>query len=148
MPPPDPEAPEVRLFVYGLLLRGEREHALLEGAPLLGEVLTAPEHTLVDLDFYPVLLEGGRGAVQGELYAVSRHLRFKLDVHHQCPALFRRISVQLADGTRAETYVMDEDKVRGRRRLRGGSWRGRFEARKSSVPPGPMTQCAKKRFGS
>ena len=64
MQPPDPEALEVRLFVYGLLLRGEREHALLEGAPLLGEVLTAPEHTLVDLDFYPVLLEGGRGAVQ------------------------------------------------------------------------------------
>lgn len=144
---PEPEhEPEVRLFVYGLLLQGEREHGLLEGAPLLGQVLTAPEHTLVDLDFYPALLVGGRAAVQGELYGVSRHLRFKLDVHHQCPALFRRVSVQLADGTQAETYVMDEDKVRGKRRLRGGSWRGRFEPRKSSVPPGPMTQYAKKRF--
>jgi gamma-glutamylcyclotransferase (GGCT)/AIG2-like uncharacterized protein YtfP len=147
MEPAPAPPPEVRLFVYGLLLRGEREHALLEGAPLLGEVLTAPEHTLVDLDFYPVLLEGGRGAVQGELYGVSRHVRFKLDVHHQCPALFRRISVRLADGTLAETYAMDEDKVRGKRRRRGGSWRGRFEPRKSSVPPGPMTQYVKKRFG-
>lgn len=144
-PPADP--PEVRLFVYGLLLRGEREHGLLEGAPLLGEVLTAPEHTLVDLDFYPVLLESGRGAVEGELYGVSRHLRFKLDVHHQCPVLFRRISVRLADGTVAETYAMDEEKVRGKRRLKGGSWRGRFEPRKSSLPPGPMTQYVKKRFG-
>jgi len=138
--------PEVRLFVYGLLLQGEREHALLEGAQLLAETLTASEHTLVDLDFYPVLLVGGRVAVQGELYGVSRHLRFKLDVHHQCPVLFRRITIKLADGTEAETYAMDEDKVRGKRRLKNGSWRGRFEPRKSSVPPGPMTQYARKRF--
>jgi len=139
-------APEVLLFVSGLLLQSEREHGLLEGAPLLRQTWTAPEHTLVDLDFYPVLLVGGRVAVQGELYGISRHLRFKLDVHHQCPALFRRISVRLVDGTEAETYAMDEDKVRGKRRLRGGSWRGRFEPRKSSVPPGPMTEYARKRF--
>jgi gamma-glutamylcyclotransferase (GGCT)/AIG2-like uncharacterized protein YtfP len=115
----------------------------------LGEVRTTPEHTLVELDFYPVLLLGGRVAVSGELYAISRQLRFKLDVHHQCPALFRRISVKLAGGTEAETYVMDEDKVRGRRRIRGGSWRGRFEPRTrdgGSVPPGPMTEYARKRF--
>lgn len=136
----------VRLFVYGLLLQGEREHGLLEGAQLLGEAQTVPEHTLVDLSFYPALLVGGNVAVLGELYSVSRELRFKLDVHHQCPALFRRVSVNLADGTRAETYVMDDDKVRGKRRLRGGSWRGRFEPRKSSVPPGPMTEYARKRF--
>ncbi|HEX2874435.1 MAG TPA: gamma-glutamylcyclotransferase family protein [Polyangiaceae bacterium] len=136
----------VRLFVYGLLLQGEREHGLLEGAQLLGEAQTVPEHTLVDLSFYPALLMGGNVAVLGELYSVSRELRFKLDVHHQCPALFRRASVNLADGTRAETYVMDDDKVRGKRRLRGGSWRGRFEPRKSSVPPGPMTEYARKRF--
>jgi gamma-glutamylaminecyclotransferase len=141
----EPEA-TVRLFVYGLLLQGEREHALLEGARFLGEARTAPEHTLVDLSFYPALLIGGQVEVQGELYAVSRELRFKLDVHHQCPALFRRVSVKLADGSQAETYVMDDDKVRGKRRLRGGSWRGRFEPRKSSVPPGPMTEYARKRF--
>lgn len=140
-------APEVRLFVYGLLLQGEREHALLEGAPLLSEARTAAEHTLVDLDFYPVLLLGGQVSVVGELYGISRQLRFKLDVHHQCPALFRRAIVKLSDGSEAETYVMDDEKVRGKRRLRGGSWRGRFEPRKSSVPPGPMADYARKRFG-
>ena len=142
----EPAEPEVRLFVYGLLLQGEREHDLLEGAPLLGEARTVPEHTLVDLNFYPVLLVGGQVAVLGELYGVSRHLRFKLDVHHQCPVLFRRVTVKLSDGTEAETYVMDEEKVRGKRRLRAGSWRGRFEPRRSSVPPGPMTEYMRKRF--
>jgi gamma-glutamylcyclotransferase (GGCT)/AIG2-like uncharacterized protein YtfP len=142
----EPAEPEVRLFVYGLLLQGEREHPLLEGAPLLGQVQTVPEHTLVDLSFYPVLLVGGQVAVAGELYGVSRHLRFKLDVHHQCPVLFRRVTVKLSDGSEAETYVMDEEKVRGKRRLRGGSWRGRFEPRRSSVPPGPMTEYVRKRF--
>jgi gamma-glutamylcyclotransferase (GGCT)/AIG2-like uncharacterized protein YtfP len=141
-----PDQPEVRLFVYGLLLQGEREHALLEGATLLGEALTIPQHTLVDLDFYPALLVGGQVAVAGEVYAISRHLRFKLDVHHQCPALFRRVTVALGDGTEAETYVMDDEKVRGKRRLRGGAWRGRFEPRKNSTLPGPMTEYARKRF--
>ena len=136
----------VRLFVYGLLLQGEREHGLLEGATFLGEARTTAEHTLVDLDFYPVLLVGGRVEVMGELYGVTLEQRFRLDVHHQCPALFRRASVTLSDGSQAETYVMDDDKVRGKRRLRGGSWRGRFEPRKSSVPPGPMTEYARKRF--
>jgi gamma-glutamylcyclotransferase (GGCT)/AIG2-like uncharacterized protein YtfP len=143
----EPATPEVRLFVYGLLLQGEREHALLEGAPLLAEARTVAEHTLVDLDFYPVLLLGGQVSVVGELYAISRQLRFKLDVHHQCPALFRRARVLLSDGSEAETYVMDDEKVRGKRRLRAGSWRGRFEARKSSMPPGPMADYARKRFG-
>ncbi|HVY28137.1 MAG TPA: gamma-glutamylcyclotransferase family protein [Polyangiaceae bacterium] len=143
---PDSTLPDVRLFVYGLLLQGEREHALLEGAPLLGEARTLPQHTLVDLDFYPVLLTSGGVAIVGELYQVSRQLRFKLDVHHQCPALFRRVTVRLDDGTEAETYAMDEEKVRGKRRLKNGSWRGRFEPRRSSAPPGPMTHYAKTRF--
>lgn len=137
---------EVRLFVYGLLLQGEREHALLEGAALLAKTSTQARYTLVDLDFYPVLLLGGQVAVQGELYAISRDLRFRLDVHHQCPALFHRASIELSDGSSAETYLMDEDKVRGKRRLRAGSWRARFEPRRSSVPPGPMTEYARKRF--
>lgn len=142
----EPVDTDLRLFVYGLLLKGEREHPLLEGAQLLEEARTAPEHMLVDLEVYPVLLVGGQVSVLGELYGVSRHLRFKLDVHHQCPVLFRRITVQLADGTQAETYAMDEEKVRGKRRLKNGSWRGRFEPRKSTVPPGPMTEYARKRF--
>jgi gamma-glutamylaminecyclotransferase len=139
--------PQVLLFVYGLLLQGEREHALLGGACLIGEARTKPQYTLVDLDFYPVLLERGQVSVLGELYEVTRQQRFELDVHHQCPALFRRITIELSDGTRAETYAMDEEKVRGKRRLKGGSWRGRFEPRKSTVPPGPMTDYARKRFG-
>jgi len=138
--------PEVRLFVYGLLLRGEREHALLEGATLLGEVRTLPQYTLVDLDFYPALLAFGTVSVLGEVYAVSRHLRYLADVHHECPALFERVTVGLADGTQAETYVMDEGKVRGKRRLKEGSWRGRFLPRPSGAPIGPMAEYARKRF--
>ena len=146
MEPAHPGPVTVRLFVYGLLLQGEREHGLLEGAAFLGEARTTAEHTLVDLDFYPVLLVDGRVEVLGELYGITLEQRFKLDVHHQCPALFRRVTVKLADGTQAETYAMDEDKVRGKRRLRNGSWRGRFEPRRSSVPPGPMTEYTRKRF--
>ncbi|HEX7671216.1 MAG TPA: gamma-glutamylcyclotransferase family protein, partial [Polyangiaceae bacterium] len=117
------------MFVYGLLLAGEREHDLILGAEFLGEAVTKPEYTLVDLGVYPALLSGGSGAVTGELYLVSRKQRFDVDVKKEVPILFQRIVVRLADGSNAETYAMKDDQVRGKRRLANGDWRGRFQPR-------------------
>jgi gamma-glutamylcyclotransferase (GGCT)/AIG2-like uncharacterized protein YtfP len=120
----------VRLFVYGLLLAGEREHALLAGSTLIGPVRTKAEFYLVDLGVYPALVPGGQVSVVGELYLVSKATRFELDVKRQCPVLFQRIRVTLEDGSEAEAYAMREEQVRGKRRLKLGDWRGRL-----SPPP-------------
>jgi gamma-glutamylaminecyclotransferase len=135
----------ILLFVYGLLLEGEREHELLGKAKLVAKVRTQPGYTLVDLDFYPALLVGGQVAVLGELYEVDKRTRFELDVHKQCPALFQRLKVTLEDGSEAETYVMQDEQVRGKRRIKHGSWRDRFQPRPRSAP-GPMGEYAKKRW--
>jgi gamma-glutamylcyclotransferase (GGCT)/AIG2-like uncharacterized protein YtfP len=80
----------------------------------------------VDLGLYPALLLEGETSVTGELYLVTRAQRFQLDVKKECPALFQRSVVKLADGSQAEAYVMREEQVRGKRRLKQGDWRGRF----------------------
>jgi gamma-glutamylaminecyclotransferase len=130
---------DIRLFVYGSLLRGERDHALLEGASFVGEARTAPSYTLVDLGPYAALLENGRVSVAGQLYLIDKKQRFAIDVKRECPVLFQRILVRLDDDTTAETYAMHDEQVRGKRRIGHGDWRRRFEPkRRAESVPGIM----------
>lgn len=126
---PESDSERVLLFVYGLLMKGESEHSLLSAAEFLGEATTKPAFTLVDLGVYPALVVGGTTAVFGELYGMSTQVRFVLDVRHQCPALFQRVRVTLADGALVDAYVMRDEQVRGKRRLKHGDWRSRFAPR-------------------
>lgn len=134
--------------MYDLLLAGEREHHLLEGAPFLGAAITAARYTLVDLGVYPALLGRGNVAIVGELYRIDRKQRFTIDVKKEVPILFQRIVVELADGTAAETYAMKDEQVRGKRRLANGDWRNRFAPRPRPDTAGPFVRAARARFGS
>lgn len=125
----------MRLFVYSSLLAGERDHAQLQGAKFLGAVRTTPAYTLVELGPYAALVAGGAVSVLGELYLIDKKLRFVLDVNKQYPALFHRIEVALEDGSSAEAYAMRDEQVRGKRRIKHGSWRDRFAPRPRVVPP-------------
>ena len=88
---------------------------------------------------------GGHVAVLGEPYEVDKKTRFGLDVKRQCPVLFHRIAVRLDDGSAAEAYAMHDEQVRGKRRLKHGSWRDRFLPR-ARTAPGPMSEYARKRW--
>ncbi|APR78823.1 Hypothetical protein A7982_04170 [Minicystis rosea] len=117
--------PTFTLFVYGTLLRGEESHALLEGATFLGEAKTVASYRLVDLGTYPGLVRGGDLSVVGELYSLDAPTLATIDVHKGHPVLFKRDFVELDGGGDAQAYHLDQDQVRGRRRLAGGSWRER-----------------------
>ena len=135
-----------RLFVYGTLLPGEREHALLVSAELLGQAVTEPSFQLVDLGLYAALVADGKVAVHGELYALSLQTRRAIDVARQVPILFQRVTIRLADGGAAETYMMNADPVRGKRRLAHGDWRKRFAPAVPHRAGGPMVAWARGRF--
>ena len=85
-----------RLFVYGTMLPGEREHQHLEGAEACGRVVTEPLYGLYEVGAYAALVAGGTTAVVGELYSITAAHRFRLDVHREHPRLFVRDTIQLA----------------------------------------------------
>jgi gamma-glutamylcyclotransferase (GGCT)/AIG2-like uncharacterized protein YtfP len=138
--------PEVVLFVYGTLLRGESSHALLDGAMAVGPVKTTATFDLYDLGVYPALVAGGSTAVAGELYEVTTTLLATIDVHEEVPRLFNRLMVELDDGRRAHAYLLERDQVRGRRRIRSGDWRTRFQVeRRPGARDAPIVTWMRKR---
>jgi gamma-glutamylcyclotransferase (GGCT)/AIG2-like uncharacterized protein YtfP len=116
---------ELRLFVYGSLLRGEPAHHLLDRARYLADASTAPGFALVDFVDWPGMLREGGAAVRGELFAVPAALVPALDRYEDHPAVFVREQIELADGTRAEAYLVRAERARDRPRIASGDWRRR-----------------------
>jgi gamma-glutamylaminecyclotransferase len=110
----------IRLFVYGSLKRGFAGQPLLDGARFEATATTGPGYALYDLGPYPALVTGGDGAVHGELYWVTPDHLAQLD-QYEGPE-YAREQVLLADGSRAEAYVMAPSGVRGRPHVAGGLW--------------------------
>jgi gamma-glutamylaminecyclotransferase len=123
---------QIRLFVYGTMMTGQRDHATLDSAQLVGPARTEPRYTLVDVGVYAALLADGRTAIEGELYMIGQAELALVDRSCQVPYLFQRLTVALSDGTSAETHAMMMEQLRGKRRLAHGNWRERFAPR--SIP--------------
>ena len=113
------------LFVYGSLLRGERNHPLLVSARFLRETATAPGFALVDLGDYPGMVKAARGAVAGELYAVDEETLRALDELEGHPRLYWRTEIVLVDRTPAQAYLLPPERARGRAGIPSGDWRRR-----------------------
>ena len=110
------------IFVYGTLMRGASHHRLLEGASFLGTA-TAAGFELVDLGSYPALTEG-EGLVHGEVYRIPAALLPILDAYEDHPKVYRRSSIPLSDGRRAEAYLLPVNRAGGFPRIASGRWRG------------------------
>ena len=137
-----------RLFVYGTLLPGEPDHALLAGAEALGPARTAQGFALVELPTLAGLVAEGAGVVVGEVFVLDPQILRGCDVKREIGRLFQRRRIALADGTEADTYLLEPDQVRGKRRVKDGDWRARFAAKKPGdrAEAGPFVRWARGRY--
>ncbi len=97
------------VFVYGTLMRGQRNHRYLDGAQFLGSVRTAGAYTLVSLGSFPALREHGSSSIAGELYSVGSATLATLDHLEGHPHFYLRGSVQLDDGRTVISYLLPPD---------------------------------------
>lgn len=114
---------ERMVFVYGTLLRGQPNHRLLHGARFVSRDQTKARFDLVDLGGFPAMMDGGKSAVVGEIYAVNSPTLAMLDRLEGHPHFYRREPICLTSGRRAETYVLKTQRVNGQPRIPSGDWR-------------------------
>lgn len=113
----------VRVFVYGTLRAGERNHHILADQRYLGEYRTPARYTLYDTGPFPAAVAGGRTALTGEVYAVDRRCFRLLDRLEDYPTHYtrRRIATPLG-GAWIYLWIKPVD---ARWRRLDGDWRRR-----------------------
>lgn len=122
-----------RVFVYGSLLSGERNHHFLARSQHIGEARTRPMYTLFDLGAYPALVAEGTTSITGEIYEVDEATLAELDRLEGHPRLYQRTPIILANNTPVVTYLMDAARVEGCTPITSGSWRTRQAERRAAV---------------
>lgn len=87
-----------RVFVYGTLRRHGNHHHLLGKARFLGDYVTPPGYTMVDLGDYPAVVAGGRYQVTGEVYRITQRVLARLDEYEDYPREYTRRKIATAYG--------------------------------------------------
>jgi gamma-glutamylaminecyclotransferase len=111
------------VFVYGSLLRGLRNHHVLEGARFIATDTTRPAFTLFDLGLFPGMVAGGETAVVGEVWEVDASVLARLDRLEGHPRFYQRTPIILRSRRHAETYLLPASLVTGRVCVVSGDWR-------------------------
>jgi gamma-glutamylaminecyclotransferase len=96
----------IRFFICGSALRGQPDHAVLEGATFLREVLTAPRYRIHSVkDAHPAvyLVERDGVSVAGELYELTAEQHERL-LAQEPPGLYED-DVVFEDGSTARAML-------------------------------------------
>jgi len=123
--------PSCNVFVYGTLMKGERNHsAYLCEADLLGDA-TLEGYDIYDLGSYPGIVPGS-GTVYGELYEIHEEDVKLMDYLEDEGRLYKRVEVEVFaksfnDMEKAYAYVYLHS-VEGCEKVEG-RWTRKFRVR-------------------
>jgi gamma-glutamylcyclotransferase (GGCT)/AIG2-like uncharacterized protein YtfP len=78
---------------------------------------------LRDLGAFPGMARGGAGGVIGEVYEVDETTLAAFDRLEGRPRFNTRTRIAIEDGTAVEAYLLEPEKVIGRRVVLSGDWR-------------------------
>ena len=85
----------MRIFVYGSLRRGFGNHRLLDASRHLGNALTEPIYSMLDLGGIPGVIVGGSTAIYGELYDLDDETLRYVDALEGHPLGYRRTPIKV-----------------------------------------------------
>jgi len=89
----------------------------------MGDAVTAPEYTLLDLGPFPGLILGGTTAIHGELYEVGPKLLARLDRHEGVPRFYVRVPICVEENACVESYfLVDPDRIQHGVACEHGLW--------------------------
>lgn len=113
----------MKLFVYGSLMQGQRNHEYLKDSSFLGEVETGPEFEMVTNGSIPIVRPGSE-VVHGELYEASEDVIKGIEVLEEVAAgLYKRIESTIK-GDKAVIFlggtILDSDTWV---KVEGGNWK-------------------------
>ena len=102
----------IRVFVYGTLKDGHSNNYALQegGAEFLGRCVLSGDYRLVDLGWFPAVLnceDDRRRDIFGEVYLVDEETLYSLDLIEGHPNFYKRVKVPTEYGN-AWLYVLQE----------------------------------------
>lgn len=107
-----------RVFVYGTLMRGLRNHAMMEGAKFCSTASTLlPSYDMIQFPsssmpghVTPGLRKNGNACISGEVFQVDDDLLAILDNFEAVGTEYERGKVMLSDGSQAWAYFLLAEK--------------------------------------
>lgn len=115
----------IKVFVYGTLMRGQRNHDFIEDSEFLYEKKTKPLYSLYSLGAYPAMAGGGEISVSGEVFLLTKKDLKRIDCLEGHPKYYERKQIELEDGEIVDTYLMPEKKIHQHDGIliRPGNWK-------------------------
>ena len=85
------------IFVYGTLKTRQSRNNILSNSECLGIFKSLPKYTMVNLDSFPGIFEGGNTSISGEIYRVSEEVLHQLDLVEGHPDFYFRKKIFVYD---------------------------------------------------
>lgn len=116
--------------VYGSLKKGFYNHDLLASARYIGDYRTEAKYTMLNLEYFPGLLDKGSSEIHVEIYEITQFQLDQLDELEGHPGFFRRDQRYINGFGNAWLYLLgerhgasldlDDDRV-----VQNGIWKNR-----------------------